>query len=243
MAAAVASSSWFFAAFADGVEAVVRTDASEGDGDAAFGAPPTTVRRRRQVAGATGYTANESGSLLLGSHAFTAMASLVKPPAAAEKDADTPAEGAATVHGAAAGAASFRVTTADPSSPVLVGVSGHEIDLGTPLSWEEDHCFVVECSARGAFLWSDRGQTWGAKLSDKCFTQQQQGDGSRHAAQVDVSWTRDSVTFTMPATGESGSLPRPAVSDIQGRTIECASPPDLAPCTTFFCDLAEVTLL
>ena len=157
--------------------------------------------------------------------------------AATDANEATPAKAAA---GAAAGAASFAVETADASSPVLVGVCGEDIDLGTPLSWEEDHCFVVECSARGAFLWSDRGQTWGAKLSDKCFNEVTPG---RHSARVDVAWTPEAVTVTMPATGEAGTFPRPRVSDIQGRTIECDAPPHLAPCTTFFCDQAQVTLL
>lgn len=255
---------WIFSRFADGVEAVAG-DALTGRGSG------STVRRRAATAA---YVA-ASPTLHLGQHAFTAVAT--RQPsrdaaAVAERDGaakptmngdDATAQAAAG--GSASGSASFHVTTPDPSSPVLVGVAGDEIDLGTPLSWEEDHCFVVECSLRGAYLWSDRGQAWGQKLADKCFFEvsaaaaeagDQQGAATTklYEAHVDVSWTPEVVKFSManPAATAGGgdappsfqaSLSRPRVADIQGRTIECDAPPNLAPCATFFCEESRVTVL
>jgi hypothetical protein len=257
---------WVFTTFADGLEAVLAPTSRAETDAAGHVQPPSTVRRRT---GHASYS-QASNSLLLGHHAFTAFASLLRP---AEVTAVTNDEGAvhqadgATVathsaaappHGLSTGSASFRVVSADPTSPVLVGVCGENIDLGTPLSWEEDHCFVVECSHRGAFLWSDRGMTWGKRLSEKCFNPIIRPDSrdvdmeplngetlhtsALHEARFDFSWTPAEVCVTMASTGECAAFSRPSVADIQGHTVECEAPPSLAPCATFFGDGVEVTV-
>jgi hypothetical protein len=267
---------WVFTNFAEGLEAVLAPPNQQATDVGGHHQPPSTIRRR----GSHDPYRAQSDSMLVGHRAFTAFASLVnKLPAAAEQDGDHETiqtrSDAQQPHGAPSGAASFKVTTTDPSNPVLVGVCGENIDLGTPLSWEEDHCFVVECSARGAFLWSDRGSKWGQRLSEKCFEQLSATASATAAptvdettaaaatsgtlsvtggsptampsaglyeAQVDVRWTPTHVTMSMPLYGDVATFERPAVADIQGRTTECDTPPNLAPCTTFFASEAEVTV-
>lgn len=63
--------------------------------------------------------------------------------------------------------ATFRVR-AQPGSAVLVGLAPGDTPLDTPLSWEHRDAYFVECSAGGAFLWSETAGIYGRRIAETC---------------------------------------------------------------------------
>lgn len=133
------------------------------------------------------------------------------------------------------GRATFSIATADPSDSVLVGVASAEMPLDTPLSWEEDHAYFVECSSRGATVWSERAAAFGLPLTapgTSCF-------GTDGKASVSVTWDAANVIFAALG-GQPVTLPRPAAAEIQGRPAPCAEQPPLLPTVTLFTEATVV---
>ena len=210
---------------------------------------------RRVAKGAAGF-APRSSTFLQGTHAFSALASFRRAAAAGSdasesspvenKDESATAEEETTVH--------FSVSAPSADSSVMVGVAQHGTPLDTPIAWEEDHCYQVECSARGAFLWSERAAAFGVKLSDECWRPAVADNGSTDeagavTAAFAVTWGPQHVGFrVIPADGKAAAdgaevrLPRPDVAEVQGRESVAATQPALFPIATLVSPLCSVAV-
>ena len=215
--------------------------------------------------------------VLQGTKAFSAVAGIVAPaepvnlaigrePIPLGEDGN---DGAvpATAHEVAAGEAWFRASVADEKGSVFVGVAAPETPLDTPLSWEEDHSYLLECKPNGGFLWSERAVVYGAPLTaqsspasgapvattPKCLVRQ--ADGT-YAGRVRVSWDAESVNFAVFDVSDADTagaaagprvaaraMMRPLRGQIQGRDAHVEASPPLRPFVTLSTPLAAAELL
>jgi hypothetical protein len=194
----------------------------------------------------------QSSTFLLGTHAFSAIARRAP---AAKPLAPSPLDNGECTSGvdAPCGAVSFSVGASSADDSVLVGVAAAATPLDTPLSWEEDHAYLLECSSRGAFLWSERAAAFGVKVSDRCWAPKTTAElagfdaaplvAGGVVADVSVSWREHDVTFRVG--GGEATLPRPRAACVQGLDSVLADgqpQPQLFPMATLVSPLSTVSL-
>jgi len=153
----------------------------------------------------------------------------------------------------ATGRARFRICVPDVNGVVMVGAAIADTPLDTPLSWEEDHAYMLECKNIGAFLWSERAAVYGGAVLRKdsefpCCLDRAKGSGNELVADVEVSWNETSVSFDVfpgdsqvPAARRT--LERPLRCSIQGRESNVEVQPPLRPFVTLISSDSSVTLL
>ena len=98
-------------------------------------------------------------------------------------------------------------TTTTEQEPTMQRLSGGDWSeaaeqtrlLSTPLLWEEPGTIMMECSDKGAFLWSDALGLYGKKVWDQCFVR----EANRWVAAVAMSLT----PLDAAATTTSDSAP------------------------------------
>lgn len=122
----------------------------------------------------------------------------------------------------------LEISVQSEQDSVMIGLARPTVRLDTPIPWEDEDVFLVECSTRGAFLWSESLQAFGKPLFPKCLSDKK--------ATLRLQW--QSNCFEVAVQGQSssvlesfGNMTYPAVDIIPQRyvTVHRSAIADEAP--------------